>query len=375
MSAAEFLQESNDLHARVQGFALRGSEESFEELALAIARFQAKHIPAYTRLVEGRGSSLANLDDIVAVPTDAFRLTRVAVHPPELDVARFVSSGTTSAARSHHPLRRLDTYQALSVHHGRAQLLGSGPTNRIVVALAPHPGDPPTSSLGCMMRAFMVAFDGRGLSVDPEGALFDPDNPERWLVDSRGLNLPGLERAVRMGLERQQPLLILATSLALAHLLDVLGDRPLRCPKQTIVMQTGGAKGRVLKKTSRGLARGVARALGIDVSQVVSEYGMTELASQAYAHPEDEREPFVPPSWLRISAVDPVKLTPVPPGEVGLARFVDLGNVDSAVAVVTQDLIRCHSDGVELLGRRPGAPARGCSLDLEDLILVRGQTP
>jgi hypothetical protein len=58
----------------------------------------------------------------------------------------------------------------------------------------------------------------------------------------------------------------------------------------------------------------------------------------------------------------------LPDGEVGVARFVDLGNVDSAVAIVTDDLIRRVKSGVQLLGRRPSSTPRGCSLALESLV-------
>jgi hypothetical protein len=66
--------------------------------------------------------------------------------------------------------------------------------------------------------------------------------------------------------------------------------------------------------------------------------------------------------------VDPITLAPVPAGEVGLARFVDLANVDSAVAIVTRDRIRARDGGIELLGREPGAPPRGCSLAVDALL-------
>ncbi|HMR10030.1 MAG TPA: acyl-protein synthetase, partial [Polyangiaceae bacterium] len=156
--------------------------------------------------------------------------------------------------------------------------------------------------------------------------------------------------------------------------LDALDGRTLRCPRTTTVMQTGGTKGRKLRSTAPDIAQGVARALGIGVERVVSEYGMTELGSQAYSdnlRTGTNTTAFTPSPCLRITPVDPVRLRPVPDGEPGLARFVDLCNVDSAVCVLTQDLVVRTDQGVELLGRRPGAPARGCSLDLEDLILHR----
>lgn len=370
----DFVAKSDALHGRVQAFARGQGDDEFEALALEIAQFQARNIPAYARLLEARGSTLSSFADIVAVPTDAFRLARVAVHPKAMDQACFVSSGTSSAARSVHPMRRLDTYQDLAVRFATEKLVDDPHSRRVVVALAPHPGSPPTSSLGCMMRALMVALDGRALSVDPDGALFNPDSLERWLVSNQGLNFAGLERAARMALERQEPLLILGTSLALVNLLDALDGRTLRCPRTTTVMQTGGTKGRKLRSTAPDIAQGVARALGIGVERVVSEYGMTELGSQAYSdnlRMGADTTAFTPSPCLRITPVDPVRLRPMPDGEPGLARFVDLCNVDSAVCVLTQDLVVRTDQGVELLGRRPGAPARGCSLDLEDLILHR----
>ena len=374
MSEPGFVTESDALHARVQAFAQGDSSEDFDALALDIARFQGRYIPAYRRLLDARGSSLGSASDIVAVPTDAFRLARVAVHPESLDQARFISSGTSSAARSQHPIRRLDTYQVTTVRFAKEKLVDDTHARRVVVALAPHPGTPPTSSLGFMMRALMVALDGRALSVDPDGALFNPDNLERWLVSNQGLNLSGLERAARIALERQEPLLLLATSLALVNLLEVLEGRILRCPRSTVVMQTGGTKGRTLRATAPEIAAGVARAFGIGADRVVSEYGMTELCSQAYSDVlrlGEGSDVYVPAPCLRITPVDPVRLRPLADGQPGLARFVDLCNVDSAVAVLTQDLVQTCDGGVQLLGRRPGAPARGCSLDLEDLILYR----
>jgi hypothetical protein len=113
--------------------------------------------------------------------------------------------------------------------------------------------------------------------------------------------------------------------------------------------------------------------------RVVGEYGMTELTSQLYEatiresalgqrHPDAGSGVYFEPPWLKVTPVDPVDLKPVGAGEAGLACFVDLGNVDSAVRVVTQDLVRRAGGGIELLGRQPGAAPRGCSLAIEALL-------
>ena len=130
--------ESEALHARVRAFAHGQGAERFEGLALEIARFQARHSPAFRRLVATRRATLETLADVPGVPTDAFRLTRVAVHPAELDVARFTTSGTTGSERGTHAFRTTRTYEEVALRFG-AQALRSSPAPRVVVALAPPP--------------------------------------------------------------------------------------------------------------------------------------------------------------------------------------------------------------------------------------------
>jgi hypothetical protein len=317
------------------------------------------------------------VDAIPAVPADVFRLARVAVHPPELDAVRFTTSGTTGGERGTHAMRITDTYRELSLRFGRQALASAWDGPAVVVALAPPPGSAPESSLGFMMRAFMQELDGRSLSVDPSGALFDADSPARWLANPSGVDVAGLRRAALVASERKEPLLVLATSFALVLLLDALAGKPIPAPKQTVVMQTGGFKGKTREIAPEQLRARVARAFKIPSARVIGEYGMTELTSQLYEGTlpggalSGEPGIYLEPPWLRVTAVDPISLRPVPEGEVGLARFVDLGNVDSAVAIVTQDLVRRRAGGIELVGRRRGAPLRGCSLATEALVAGR----
>jgi hypothetical protein len=367
------LLESEALHERVRAFARSdsASPEQFDAIALELADFQARHIPGFSRLVAERAGVLDRADTIPAVPCDAFRLTRVAVHPPELDEVRFATSGTTGAPGV-HALRTTVTYRELALRSGRAALVATWPGSWVVAALAPHPGDPPTSSLGFMLRTFMESFDGRALTRDPRGASFDPDAPSRWLASSAGIDAAGLRRAALLARGRQEPFLVLATSLALVALLETLAGDRLPVPKRTIVMQTGGFKGRIRRTDPVQLREAIARAFQIPARQVVGEYGMTELTSQLYEG--EEPGAYLEPAWLRVSPVDPATLRPVRDGEVGLARITDLGNVDSAVVILTQDLVRRCARGVELLGRRPSAAPRGCSLTVEALLGARGGT-
>jgi hypothetical protein len=365
------VEHSEALHERVRRFARQESGDDFESIALAIARFQAEFSSPFRALCESRGTALDRLANVPGVPTDAFRLTRVAVHSRELDAARFTTSGTTGAERGVHAFRTTKTYETVALLGGARALLGFRPGPRVVVSLAPTPSTPPSSSLGFMLELFQTEWDGRALAPH---APYEPHAAERWLVREQGVDLAALEHACRTASERGEPLLVLSTAFALVALLDALDGRTLPSPPETAVMVTGGFKGRS-REVERGVLRqDIARAFGVPKTHVVAEYGMTELTSQLYegtlpgAALSGEPDLLLEPPWLRVEPVDPVTLDPVPAGAIGIARIVDLGNVDSALVVQTEDLVRRHGAGIELLGRRPGATARGCSLALEALL-------
>lgn len=367
--SSELVRSSEALHARVRAFARTFPEgESFERLALSIAQFQARYSPSFARLVALHGGRLDEVCRIPAVPSDAFRAARVSVHEASLDCVRFVTSGTTDSLRGTHPFRTTRTYTELAVSFGRAALTRSG-ERCTVVALAPVPDHPPSSSLTFMFGAFMAKLDGRGL----DGGVFSQTARDRWLLGPARVDLAGLRLASEIARRRGEPLLVLSTSLALAALLDQLDGACLELAPGSVVMQTGGPKGRRVTLDVHALRVGVSVALGVPEAAVVSEYGMTELSSQLYegtcpgALLEGPPDVYLAPPWLRVTPVDPISLAPVRSGEVGLARFVDLANVDSAIAVVTRDRIRARGPGIELLGREIGAPPRGCSLTVEAL--------
>ncbi|MGC4095041.1 MAG: acyl-protein synthetase [Polyangiaceae bacterium] len=368
-----FLEESEALHARVRALVSRRDplpDAEFEALALELARFQARHSRGFARLVERRGGRLSRLDEIPAVPSDAFRATRVALHEPALDVARFHTSGTTGSERGEHALRTTKTYETLAIELGRRALV-PGERALTVAALAPLLDEPPSSSLGFMMALFMRAFDGRAFG---DATPFSARAPERWLLSADGVDMTALQHAIEVAARRGERLLLLATSFALVALLDALAGSRLPLPEGSVVMQTGGYKGRTREVPAEELRQSLARCFELPEAHFVSEYGMTELSSQLYegtlpgAALRGARGRYIEPPWLRVTPVDAVTLEPVPGGERGLARFVDLANVDSAVAVVTRDLVRRSDDGIELLGRAPGAPPRGCSLAVEALL-------
>jgi hypothetical protein len=364
------MNDSVQLHRRVAlfGQAALGeacSDDTFAGLALEIARYQVRK-----GAVVGRahaGTQVLTLADVLPVPADVFRMARVAVHPPEQDVVRFETSGTTGGAGV-HAFRSLDTYRTLSVAWGRRALLGPHAGKRLgvatVVALA-APFEPArVSSLGFMMQQFMADIDGRALST--EGP-FEPNEAGRWLVGPSGVDSSGLRRAAQIAEARAEPLLLLATAFALAWLVKELGSERIALPVGSTVMITGGFKGHHSALDPQQLSLRVCEKLDLPPTRLVGEYGMTELGSQLYdaGFTPGQSSVYVEPPWLRVTPLDPKSLFPVATGEVGLACFTDLANVDSALRVVTHDLVRREPSGVVLLGRRQGARLRGCSLSVE----------
>lgn len=375
-----WVEESEALHARARAFInasaggeAAGAASGFDALAAAIARYQAARCAPVARLLGARGvdpAAITRAADIPAVPCDAFRFARVAAHPPEADARVFRTSGTSLGAgsRGEHPLRTVATYEAAALAWGARMLWPDRDRLRVLV-LAPALAEAPHSSLGFMLDRFASRLGG----------------PTSWHVRAGGeagaaLDVDGLERACTEARATGEPVIVLGTSFAFVHLLEARPGLEARLPAGSRAMQTGGFKGLSREVPAEELRRQIADALGVPPSHVVSEYGMTELSSQLYEGTLADAlgAPvagagalpglYLSPPWVRVTAVDPATLAPVPEGEIGIARIVDLANVDSAVAVQTSDRVRVTDRGVELLGRAPGAPPRGCSIAVDQLL-------
>jgi hypothetical protein len=363
-------QESDALHARARARIRayeegRAPAESFDALAIDLARFQARHVQGYARLCAARGVDVARIStaaEAPAVPTDAFKLAHVFAFDAGAAARTFRTSGTTVGARGVHPLRVASTYDAAALAFGRV-MLGRGLDTPPVLVIGPSTAEAPDSSL-----AHMCALFARSLGL--------PQSDDATFFIRRGeLDVAALRRRVG-ALGRSSPALLLATSFALVHLLDAVGDSVLALPPGSRVMQTGGFKGRSREVAPGELRAAAARLFAVTERDVVGEYGMTELSSQfweatavdAAASAGTYREP----PWARVVPVDPVSLERVAEGEVGIGRIEDLANVDSAFAVVTQDRVRRVAGGFELLGRTSGAPARGCSIAVDEMLAPGG---
>jgi hypothetical protein len=360
-------RESEALHDRARAMVRafeRGTPppEPFDSLAVELARFQAAHVPGYAHLCAARGvdpRAFVRASDAPAVPTEAFKLASVFCFDPEDASRTFRTSGTTIGARGAHAMRDVRTYDAAALAFGRAMFARDLAASIPVLVIGPPEAEAPDSSLVHMCALFVRAF----------GA---PESPERTFFVRGGTLMVDDLRARIAALPRSAPTAILATSFALVHLTDALGGDVLALPQGSRVMQTGGFKGRSREVAAGDLRRTVARAFAIDERAVVSEYGMTELSSQLWeATLVDERTRhgvYAEPPWVRVVPVHAETLLPVPDGHVGIARIEDLANVDSAFALLAQDRVRRVAGGVEVFGRAPGAPPRGCSIALDEML-------
>ena len=391
-------QESDSLHARVRAFiaaAMHGdATESFDALSTDIARFQIERVAPVRRLAIARGlagADLAEASQIPAVPTDVFRFARVAAHPSEEDVAVFRTSGTTSGARGEHSFRTLATYDAAAVAWASRHLLSHpadaapssrrgerpgatsasdsaaaprrterpGPsmlTDATVISLTPPPDEATDSSLVHMIALF-ARTQRAPVSFHLDGGALDPRTVAAACARAR---------------KRARPAILFGTSFAFVHLIDSAGSFDLSLPEGSRAMLTGGFKGRSREVPADELRAAIAKTFGLPDGSVVGEYGMTELSSQLYERTlvktATRHDVYAAPPWVRVTAVDPATLEPLPEGEIGIARIVDLANVDSAVVVQTADRVRVTGDEVELFGRLPGATPRGCSLAVEEML-------
>ena len=312
------------------------SEQEFIAFALERFRYQYQQNQVYRDFVDARKvrvESISKLGDIPFLPIEFFKTHKVVCSnvPPQ---AVFRSSGTTGMIRSQHLVTDLTVYRH-SFIKGFERCYGD-PADIQFLALTPTPEQAPDSSLVYMIQKLM------DLSSSPENGFFLASHS-------------GLSARLRQRRARNKKVVLIGLTYALVDFAtNYPGDyTPL------IVIETGGMKGHRTEITREELHSLLCPALGVE--QVHSEYGMTELLSQAWSQGEGR---FNTPPWMKVlirDTNDP--LSYVGPGETGGINIIDLANQDSCCFIATQDLGRLHYDGqFEVLGRFEASDARGCSL-------------
>ena len=340
------------------GESWHDDDERFETLALELFAFQFAHCEPYARFCRGRGitpDSIARCEQVPPVPAGAFKELALRSFPEALEKHVFRTSGTTGSARGELHLDTLALYEASLLPAFERFVLPGLPHRTRILVLAPDAREQPDSSLTHM---FDVVLAARG------------DDRSGFFVSGGALRFDALFAAL---VECDVPVALCGTAFAFVHLLDELDARKLalELPFGSRVMETGGFKGRSREIGRDELYAAVERTLRVPRTSILNQYGMTELGSQFYdnvlGEPSGPRRKIAPP-WARVRVIDPETGDPRPHGAPGALVIHDLANTGSIAAIQTADLGRTVDDGFTVLGREPGAEARGCSIALDALL-------
>jgi len=286
---------------RGEEFELGGSDEWFGQLALDLFRIQFEHNSVYRSFCEARGifsaqsQTLRDWKQIPAVPTSAFKELEMSCLPPEERTTVFYSSGTTHQlpSRHFHNASSLAVYEESLQAGFESHFFGDLPWRESsfrkearLTILTPSPAQAPHSSLVHMFETVRRACGS------PERAFFGRATSEgAWTLD-----FDAVAGALTSAVASHKPLLLLGTAFSFVNLLDWLEERSLRfaLPPDSRVLETGGYKGRSRSLPKAELHSLITQKLGIPITQIVCEYGMSELNSQAYARASEGSTPGGP---------------------------------------------------------------------------------
>jgi len=316
-------------------FSIENSGQ-FERLALEVFRLQAKHCLVYRDFISNlkiNPDNIAKLEEVPYLPIEFFKSHHVISSEATPGII-FTSSGTTGTLQSRHPVTDLNLYEK-SYSLAFEQFYGDI-RNYAVLALLPSYQERDGSSL-----IYMVDDLIRKSGHDQSGYfLYNHADLADTLKDLK---------------KQHTHTLLIGVTYAL---LDFAESHTIEFP-ELIVMETGGMKGKRREMIRLELHEALCQGFGVPA--VHSEYGMTELLSQAYSKGGGL---FHCPNWMKVlirDTNDPLEL--LQEGKAGGINVIDLANVNSCSFIATQDLGKLHSDGsVEVLGRFDNSDIRGCNL-------------
>ena len=312
------------------------SEASFNAAALAVFKHQFEYNSVYRSfcdLLYKHPSEVKRVQQIPFLPIQFFKSHTIVSNIKSAD-ATFTSSGTTGSIVSKHFVSDLEIYKQ-SFRRGFKSFYGAI-EEYTVMALLPSYLEREGSSLVYMANDMITQ------SNQPESGFY--------LHDLEALK----NTLLKLEAKRQKTLLI-GVSYALLDLIEAHSFKL----KHTTVMETGGMKGQRKELVKSELHTILKHGFGVD--KIHSEYGMTELLSQAYSKGDGI---FKAPAWMKILTRDPEDALSIQPiGKSGGVNIIDLANINSCAFIATQDLGKIHSNGTfEILGRFDESDIRGCNL-------------
>lgn len=310
----------------------------FNELALEIFHYQAKKNKVYNKYLELINCEIENvntIDKIPFLPIQFFKSYDVIVENQTPEII-FKSSGTTLTGRSSHLVSDLSIYES-SFTKGFSHFYGEI-KDYIVLALLPSYLEQGESSL-----VYMVDKLIRLSSQKESGYCLD--------------NLQETAEVLKKLSKQKKKVLLIGVTYAL---LDLIDSNQFKLGEQFVIMETGGMKGRRKELTKTELHSELKKGFG--VHNIHSEYGMTELLSQAYSKGHTK---FKTPPWMKVlirDINDPLSFQTK--NKSGGINVIDLANINSCSFIATQDLGRVNDkeNTFEILGRFDYSDTRGCNL-------------
>jgi hypothetical protein len=307
---------------------------NFTDFALSTFQSQLSKTPVYSQFCKALGKNsihISHWNEIPFLPISFFKTHRVCADKPIVHI--FESSGT-GGNRSQHLVNDLSLYEQSFFPTFKEYL--EAPLEEVcILALLPSYLERNNSSLVYMVNALL---------------------PQAHKTSGFFLNdFTTLKNQLEENEKNAVKTLLIGVSFAL---LDFSEQFPMAL-KHTTIMETGGMKGRREELTRSELHASLCRAF--QVSKIHSEYGMTELFSQAYSKGNGI---FICPPWMKVVCRDlQDPLTLLPPGKRGALNIIDLANQNSCSFIATEDLGIVHENGTfEILGRMNHAEIRGCNL-------------
>jgi phenylacetate-coenzyme A ligase PaaK-like adenylate-forming protein len=311
-------------------------DSDFQELALQVFNYQFNHNKVYRSfcdLLYVHPSDVNQINQIPFLPIQFFKTHEILSSQKPIEHT-FTSSGTTGSITSKHHVTDLDIYKH-SFRKGFQSFYGHI-EDYVVLALLPSYLERDGSSLIYMVNDMIAQ------SNHPESGFYLND-------------LEALSKTLIKLDQSHKKVLLIGVSFAL---LDLVEHYQFHL-KNTIIMETGGMKGR-RKELVRAELHHILKQ-GFGVKNIHSEYGMTELLSQAYSNGNGV---FNCPKWMQVLTRDTEDaLTIQQPGKTGGINIIDLANINSCSFIATQDLGIVFTDGsFEVVGRFDHSDIRGCNL-------------
>ncbi len=352
---------SEALVADVLAFIARpgADEPDFNALALRLFAQQFEHNIAFQKFCQQRGRTprtVKSWRDIPAVPINGFKDLTLSCAPPEACARVFMTSGTTRGdvkGRHYHP--HLRVYDRSMTVNFRQRFMAGQARVRMGI-LFPDEQIMPNSSLAHYLALALHEFG-------------TPDS--RYYLDSNGLRVDELVATLRQVQASGEPFALLGASYSFVHLMDALRARGLafQLPAGSRLLDTGGFKGQSREMDMDEFYESLSGTFGVPRGACINMYGMTELSTQFY----DDGNAVLPavksgPHWIRSRVLDPLTGQEVAAGARGILAHTDLGNFNSVVTILTEDVGVQRDDGFQLLGRAQGAQAKGCSLAVDEFL-------